>query len=245
MKVVATIEARMTSSRLPGKVLMPVSGKSMLGRLIERLRSISLISEIVLATTTNSTDDVLEKFAHDQGVSVFRGSEYDVMARVIGAAESVGADVVVEITGDCPIIDPDIVSQVIQMFFSNPKADYVSNAHIRSYPDGMDVQVFRLSTLKSSALLTSNPLDREHVTLHIRNNPETYPAVHLVAPPSLFWPELGLTLDEQADYDFLEKIINKLEPENPLFSCREVIDLLAANPEWVTINKNVVRKGDS
>lgn len=245
MKIVATIEARMTSSRLPGKVLMPALGKPMLGRLIERLRSVSLVSEIVLATTINPTDDVLEKFAHDEGIAVFRGSENDVMSRVIGAAESVAADMVVEITGDCPIIDPDIVSQTIQMSLFNPEANYVSNAHIRSYPDGMDVQVFSLDTLKNSAALTSDPLDREHVTLHIRNHPELFPAVHLVAPPSLFWPELGLTLDEQADYVLLEKIINKLEPENPLFGCRDVIRLLINNPQWVAINNGVSRKGDS
>ena len=245
MKIAATIEARMTSSRLPGKVLMPALGKPMLGRLIERLRSVPLLSEIVLATTTNPADDVLEKFAQDKGIVVFRGSENDVMTRVIGAAESVGADVVVEITGDCPIIDPDIVSQTIQMFLSNPKADYVSNAHIRSYPDGMDVQVFSLNTLKNSATLTRDSLDHEHVTLHIRNHPELFPAVHLVAPPSLFWPELGLTIDEQADYVLLEKIINKLEPENPLFGCREVIQLLINNPQWVAINNGVTRKGDS
>ena len=245
MKIAAIIEARMTSSRLPGKVLMPALKKPMLGRLIERLQSVSLLSEIVLATTTNPADDVLEKFAQDERIAVFRGSENDVMTRVIGAAESVGADVVVEITGDCPIIDPDIVSQTIQMFLSNPKANYVSNAHIRSYPDGMDVQVFSVNTLKNSAALTSDPLDHEHVTLHIRNHPELFPAVHLVAPPSLFWPELGLTLDEQADYVLLEKIINKLEPENPLFGCREVIQLLINNPQWVAINNGVTRKGDS
>jgi spore coat polysaccharide biosynthesis protein SpsF len=245
MKIAATIEARMTSSRLPGKVLVPVLGKPMLGRLIERLQSVPLLSEIVLATTTNPNDDVLEEFARNEGVALFRGSENDVMTRVIGAAESVGADVVVEITGDCPIIDPDIVSQTIQMFLSNPKANYVSNAHIRSYPDGMDVQVFSLNTLKKSAILTSDPLDHEHVTLHIRNHPELFPAVHLVAPPSLFWPELGLTLDEQADFVLLEKIINKLEPQNPLFGCREVIQLLIDNPQWVAINNGVTRKGDS
>ena len=235
----------MTSSRLPGKVLMPALGKSMLCRLINRLQSVSLVAEIVLATTINPADDVLVKFAHDNGIAVFRGSELDVMARVIGAAESVKADVVVEITGDCPIIDPDIVSQTIQMFLSNPKVDYVSNAHIRSFPDGMDVQVFRLETLKKSAALTNDPLDHEHVTLHIRNHPELFPVVHLVAPPSLYWPELGLTMDEPTDFVLLEKIINKLEPEKPLFSCLEVIQLLVNNPDWVAINKGVIRKGDS
>jgi spore coat polysaccharide biosynthesis protein SpsF len=245
MKIVATIEARMTSSRLPGKVLLPVLGKPMLHYLIHRLRAAPSVQAIVIATTTNATDDVLAKFAADEGVLVYRGSEDDVMARVIGAGESAGAEVIVEITGDCPIIDPDIVEQTIRMFLQNEGTAYVSNGHIRSYPDGMDTQVFRLKTLKRSAAMTNAPLDREHVTLHIRNHPELFPAVHVVAPPSLHWPELGLTLDEPADYSLLSKIIEALAPANPLFSCLDALTLLRANPEWVAINSNVARKGDT
>ena len=166
------------------------------------------------------------------------------MARVIGAAEAGGADVIVEITGDCPIIDPDIVEQAIQMYLHHDAA-YVSNAHIRSYPDGMDTQVFRLDTLKRSASMTDDPLDHEHVSSHMRNHPELFTQVHLVAPPSLWWPDLGLTLDEEADYRLLKKIIETLGPDDPLFSCHDVIRLLRRNPEWVDINRAVVRKGDS
>lgn len=244
LKVVATIEARMTSSRLPGKVLLPAFGRPMLQHLVERLRAVPSLDEIVLATTTNATDDVLEKFAETQGISVFRGSEDDVMTRVIGAAESADADVVVEITGDCPIIDPDIVEQTICMFLHHD-ADYVSNADIRSYPDGMDTQVFWLKTLKRSAAMTDDLLDHEHVTLHIRNHPEIFRKLHLVAPPSLWWPELGLTLDEEADYRLLCKIIETLAPNNPYFGCNEVLALLRKHPEWVEINQAVVRKGDA
>ena len=244
MKTVATIEARMTSSRLPGKVLLQVLGKPMLHHLINRLKSVPSIDEIVLATTTNATDDVLVEFALKEKVRVYRGSELNVMARVIGAAEASGADVIVEITGDCPIIDPDIVSQTIQMFLHHDAA-YVSNSHIRSYPDGMDAQVFRLDTLKRSAAKTNDPLDYEHVSLHIRNHPEIFPRVDLVAPPSLWWPELGLTLDEEADYQLLKNIIETLGPDKPLFSCHDVIQLLKKNPDWLDINRAVLRKGDT
>lgn len=244
MKIVATIEARMTSSRLPGKVLLPASGIPMLQHLVNRLRAVPSLDGIVLATTTNETDDALEAFAGQMDINCFRGSEEDVMSRVIGAAASVNADLVVEITGDCPIIDPQIIEQTITLYDAN-SADYVSNAHIRSYPDGMDTQVFLLETLKHSASMTEDQLDHEHVTLHIRNHPEIFRHVHLVAPPELYWPELGLTLDEPADYELLKRIIEHFENTNPLFNCLDVIRLLREKPEWVAINQEVLRKGDN
>jgi spore coat polysaccharide biosynthesis protein SpsF len=242
MKIVATIEARMTSSRLPGKVLLPALGQPMLHHLVARLRAVPSLNEIVVATTVNKTDDVLEAFARDEGIGCFRGSEDDVLERVIGAAGSANADVIVEITGDCPIIDPQIVEQTVRMFQAHDAA-YVSNAVVRSYPIGMDTQVFRLETLKRSAAMTSAPLDREHVTLHICNHPELFPHVHLVAPPELQWPELGLTLDEPADYELLRKIIEHFGESNRLFSCLDAVRLLRANPDWVAINQSVKRKG--
>ena len=234
----------MTSSRLPGKVLLHAAGKPMLEHLVNRLRAVPSLDGIVLATTVNATDDGLEEFSKRVGISCYRGSENDVMERVIGAAESVEADVVVEITGDCPIIDPQLVEQTIRMFKVN-QADYVSNSHIRSYPDGMDVQVFTLVALKRSAAMTDDVIDHEHVTLHIRNHPEIFSQVHLVAPPEIHWPELGLTLDEPKDFELLKKIIEHLEPVNSLFSCLNVVQLLREMPEWVAINQAVVRKGNT
>jgi spore coat polysaccharide biosynthesis protein SpsF len=244
MKTVATIEARMTSSRLPGKVLLEAAGVPMLEHLVRRLRAVPSLHGIVLATTINPTDDVLEDFARKAGIGCHRGSEEDVMVRVIGAARSADADVVVEITGDCPIIDPDIVEQVIRSHRENDAA-YVSNAHVRSYPDGMDVQVFRRETLEKSAAMTDDELDHEHVTLHIRNNPQIFKPVHVVAPPSLHWPELGLTLDEPGDYALLKHLIETLGGKNPLFGCGEVLAYLRANPTLVELNRGVVRKGDT
>src|SRR3989339_300393 len=234
-KIVATIEARMTSSRLPGKVLLPAAGKPMLWHLFHRLKQVPSLNEIVLATTINHDDDVLIDFAEENQLVYYRGSENDVMQRVIDAASSVNADIVVEITGDCPIIDSGIVEQCIRMFLHN-NCDYVSNAHIRSYPDGMDVQVFSLAALKKSANMTNDPLEREHVTLHIRRHPEFFKHIHLIAPKELYWPELGLTLDEQKDYDLLCKIIEYFADKNIFFTCFDIINYLKNNPEFIKIN---------
>jgi spore coat polysaccharide biosynthesis protein SpsF len=244
VKIVATIEARMSSSRLPGKVLLPAAGIPMLEHLVRRLSAVQSIDQIVLATTVNAADEPLVELAERLRIAAFRGAEDDVMQRVIDAAASVNADVVVEITGDCPIIDPEIVEQTIRMFKVH-QADYVSNSLVRGYPDGMDTQVFRLETLKRSAAMTNAPLDREHVTLHICNHPELFTHVHLVAPPEMHWPDLGLTLDERSDYELLKRIIEHFEADNPLFSCLDVVRFLRQFPEFVEINKNVVRKGNT
>ena len=243
-KVVATIEARMGSSRLPGKVLLPALGKSMLMHLVERLRSVPSIDAIVIATTVNAGDNPIAELARVEDILCFRGSEEDVLGRVIGAGESAQADILVEITGDCPVIDPDLVEQTIQMYL-NHSVQYVSNSVIRSYPDGMDTQVMSFDALKSSASMTNHPLDREHVSRFIWQHPEIFSCVNLIAPPSLYWPDLGLTLDEEKDYKLLVKIIEELAPSNPLFSCLEIINFLRASPNILKINKAVVRKGDS
>jgi len=239
MKIVAIIEARMTSSRLPGKVLMEVLSKPILHYLISRLKRVRLLNEIVLATTTNSTDDILVDFANKENIKNYRGSENDVMARVFEAAESVDADLIVEITGDCPIVDPNIVEQVIQTYINN-NYDYVNNVNVRSYPDGMDVQVFSKNVLERSLKMTKEALDHEHVTLHIRNHPEIFSHLNLVAPKNLWWPDLGLTLEERSDFELLKKIITHFS-DNIYFDCYDVIKFLRDRDDLVSINQKVVR----
>lgn len=243
MKIAAVIEARMTSTRLPGKVLLPANGKPLLQHLVERLKRVKSLDRIVLATTVNAADDALDQFSKAQGIACFRGSEEDVMCRVIGAAESVAAEVIVSITGDCPVIDPMLVEQLIQMYLYNP-CDYASNRQIPTYPEGMDIQVYPLAALRRSAALTGDLLDHEHVTLHIRNHPELFRHLYLIAPQDQFWPELHLSLDESADYRFLKTLIEHFGDANPCFSCREIIEVLRAKPEWLAINAHVVLKGD-
>jgi len=240
-RVVAIIEARMTSSRLPGKHLIEAGGLPFIGHLIRRLKAVPSLDQIVLATTQNATDDILVQVVQDFGIPCFRGSENDVQDRVIGAGENFNADIIVEITGDCPVIDPEIVEQSIRTYMAN-SASFVTNAHIRSYPDGMDAQVFPLSALVKSKQLSNDPGDREHVTLFMRRNPHIFPPIHLVAPPSLYWPELGLTLDESADVKLLTKIVEYFGLDRPLFSCCDIVRALRNNPSWLDLNAHVNRR---
>ncbi len=241
MKIVATIEARMNSSRLPGKVLLKAKDKSMLEILIERLEQVKSIDSIIVATTINPKDNEIANLCNKIGQKFFRGSEDDVMGRVIGAAKSLNADLIVEITADCPIIDPNIIEQIINIYKAN-SVDYVGNAKVRSYPDGMDTQVFSLKILESSYQMTSNKEDREHVTLHIRNNPNIFTQINVVASPDIYYPELGLTLDEWDDYLLIKKIIENFYDTNKFFKCSEIINFLNNNQYLYSLNKHVKRK---
>lgn len=241
LKIVATIEARMTSTRLPGKVLKPIIGKPVLELLIERLQCAKNINEIVVATTVNNTDDAIINLCNQLNVKYFRGSEEDVLERVLDAAKSVSADLIVEITGDCPLIDPTIVDECIQTFLEGDY-DYVSNTIERSYPDGLDVQVFPVSVLEEVNNLTDNPIDHEHVSLYIYEHPERYRLKNLKANGEMFWPELGITLDTQEDYELLCLIFEELYPINPNFSALDIVKLLRDRPELIDINKKIERK---
>jgi len=244
IKVGAIVEARMTSSRLPGKHLLPVLGEPIIGHLINRLRSISLIDEVIVAMTVRPEDDVLENFVKDVGASVFRGDEDDVMGRVLSAARNSKIDVICEVTGDCPIIDVALIEQTIQTYFSND-ADYINNGTFGGLPDGMGCQVFSTETLAKSESMTKEPLDREHVTLHIKRNPELFRPIYLVAEKSIRWPELAVTLDERSDYELIKRLIEFFGKDKPLFSCADVIQLLHKHPDWIQINQHVRRKGDT
>ena len=234
----------MNSSRLFGKVLLKSKSIPLLGHLVNRLKQVNKIDQIVLATTTNADDDILVDFANEYKISCFRGEEEDVMKRVLNASENYGADLIAEITGDCPLIDPNIVDNVITTYLYND-CDFVNNNSYQSYPDGMDTRVFSIQALKKSFELTDNSLDHEHVTLHIKNNPNIFKAINLIAPKDLFWPDLGLTLDEYPDYIFINEIIKALYDNDPYFNCAKIISFLNENPSLLTINKNVKRKGDS
>ncbi len=243
-KIVAIVEARMTSSRLPGKVLLPAAGRPLLGHLIERLKRVPAVQEIVIATTVNAADQPLIELAQQYGVGYFRGSEHDVMKRVLDAAEAAGADIIVNITGDCPLIDPSLTGQTVRMFLRN-QCDYATNGHVRTFPGGYAVQVYRVETLRRSASMTTDPVEREHVTLHIRRHPELFRHVYLVAPSDQHWPEIDLSLDEEADYRLLQRIFEHFGDTDPWFGCRETVALLKAHPDWLDINRHVERKGDT
>ena len=189
-------------------------------------------------------DEEIVKFCKKNNISFFRGSEDNVMQRVILAAKKYKLDLITEVTGDCPIIDYRIIDQCLEIFLSN-KVDYVTNCHIRSYPDGMDVQVYKLKTLIKSSKMTKNKLDQEHVTLHIRKNPSIFKTINLMPNRDIYWPELGLTLDEHKDYLLLKKIIEHFyKKKNKLFSCEDVINFLRFNKKIRNINRIVKRKNN-
>ena len=225
MKIVSIIEARMTSSRLPGKVLKEIMGRPALELLIERLKAVKEIDEIIVATTINKTDDVIEAFCRRLKVVCFRGSENDVLGRVLEAGRFVKADLIVEITGDCPLADPEIIREGIKIFLEG-QYDYVSNGLLgRTFPDGLDVQVFPLKILQEISTLTNEAIDREHVTHYIYNHPERYKLKNYEADQELCWPELAITLDTPEDLILITKIFESLYPKNPLFSAYDIVGL--------------------
>ena len=240
-KIVATIEARMTSSRLPGKVLLPLAGKPALERMIERLKRSKYLDKIMVATTINFTDDPIVELAKKLKVGYFRGSEYDVLARVLEAAESVKADIIVELTGDCPLVDPVLVDKGIEEFFDSG-ADYAANNISASYPLGFDIQVFPVSVLKEVDSLTNDKIDRAHVSYYIYNHPKRFKLHNWVASRECYWPDLRVTLDEKEDYELLNTVFNKLLLINENFSVSDVINLCKNEPKLVEINKNVKQK---
>jgi spore coat polysaccharide biosynthesis protein SpsF len=236
-KVVASIEARMGSSRLPGKVLMDVGGVPALTQLVSRLKQCQLIDDIVLATTVEKSDDALEEWATSEGVAVYRGSEEDVLARVVEAQQLMQSDIVVEITGDCPLLDPQVIDLGIETFFAN-ECDVVTNVRIPSYPQGADVQVFRLSDLEYVAQNIFDPAVREHVSLYFYENSDRYRIINLIAPRSLQEPDLRFQLDYPEDLEFIRKVYASLEPiYGNRFGSVEILSLLKGDPSLHEINK--------
>ena len=227
----------MGSTRLPGKTLAPIIGRPMLDLLIERLSQSKQIGQIVVATTT----DRIEKLCRDLQVGCFRGSSEDVLDRVLGAAREFGASLIVEMTGDCPLLDPAVVDQVISLFLSGDY-DYVSNILERTYPRGLDTQVFSTRVLAEVSEITQHPADRENVSLYIYEHPERYQLGNLVAPEEIRRPDLRLTVDTNEDLALVREIYERLYPRKPDFSTRDVVELLNAQPELVTINAHVRQK---
>jgi spore coat polysaccharide biosynthesis protein SpsF len=241
-RVVASIEARMGSSRLPGKVLMDVCGKPALSRLVGRLRHCRRLDDIVLATTVSPSDDVLEKWAGTEGLSYYRGSEDDVLLRVVEAHRKMRTDIIVEITGDCTLTDPEIVDLGITMFLEN-ECDVLTNVRKLSFPMGEDVQVYRLKDLEEVERTSIDPAVREHVSLFFYEHPEVYRIIHMFAPERWFGPTWRFQLDYLEDHTFINKVYEMLEPvHGETFGLEEIMSLLRQHPELVDINSRCVEK---
>jgi len=203
----AVIQARMSSTRLPGKVLADVEGEPMLTLLLRRLDRTPSVGRIVVATSDDASDDPVAELAPAAGADVYRGSLTDVLARFAGAAEGHHGPII-RITADCPLTDPEVVDAVVEAFRSTTGAMYASNVEERTYPDGLDVEVFSPQALMLAARLADEPADREHVTTLMRRHPERFPSASVVGAQHL--EDLRWTVDDSADLEFVRAVVARL-----------------------------------
>jgi spore coat polysaccharide biosynthesis protein SpsF len=238
IKIVATIEARMTSTRLPGKVLADVGGTPMLELMVDRLRRSQTVNEICVATTVNSTDDPLEEFATRTGIACYRGSEDDVLGRVLASATSRDADVIVETTGDCPFIDPAIVDACVFAYVSED-THLVGNCLVETFPRGLDVRVFSTDALQEVSQLTNDPVDREHVSIYFYEVDGRYRVRNVEAVGDLRHPEWRWTVDTEDDLQFVRRVVELMGTS---FAAIDLARSLVAHPQIVSINSAVAQK---
>lgn len=230
MKVLAVLQARMSSTRLPGKVMRPILNQPMILRQIERIRRARTISHLVVATSDSPTDDPLADACHDANIDVYRGALNDVLSRYVGAAKQFLPADVVRLTGDCPLADPTIIDRVVTRHQSC-KADYTCNVSPRSYPDGLDVEVMKMSVLEAAHEEASSLSEREHVTLYIRRRPDRF-NIENVANEDGDLSHLRWTVDEPADFELIEAIYGALYPSSPFFTTADIVSWLYGNPSW-------------
>lgn len=239
MRRVCVVQARMGSTRLPGKVLRDLAGRPMLAQLIRRLRACGTLDEIVVATSIATGDDPIAELGVSEGARVFRGSETDVLGRIIEAALATQADVVVRVTADCPLIDPHVTDRVVDELTSNRSAaDYASNVLRRTFPRGLDVEAMFLDTLQRVDRLAQTRAEREHATITIRSerpNPFLVRSVESDTDDS----DLRWTVDEEQDFLLVERLFNALELGTCIVPYESVVDHVRQHPELANLNAGI------
>jgi glutamate-1-semialdehyde 2,1-aminomutase len=236
MKVVALVQARMGSTRLPNKVMKPIGGVPLIEVLLARLARAKEVNEIIVATSVDPRNQPLADHVNALGYKCYRGSEDDVLDRYVQAAKSANADVVVRITGDCPLVDPALVDEVIRQFKAS-KVDYFSNTAPPTFPDGLDIEVFTFAAMEKAAHETRNPFDREHVTPYLRESGR-FKQAGMQYRENL--SDLRWTVDEPADYGVVSKVFAHFAPDIH-FNWPQVLQLQRSQPELFTANQNLIR----
>lgn len=238
-RVVAVVEARMGSRRLPGKILRPILGRPMLELLVERLLRARTLHGVTIATTDTPADDAVERLAMRIGVGCFRGSEDDVLDRVLRAASKAAADVIVEVTGDCPLVDPGIVDRVVTVYLEG-RYDFVANrlpTEPPTYPDGLGIRVFARETLADVARATHDPEDREHVSIYMWKHPEHFRLGNVPSALARQHWNLRLSVDTTDDFALVSRVFEALYPGNPAFDLDDVLALLERKPELLAMSR--------
>jgi spore coat polysaccharide biosynthesis protein SpsF len=235
------IQARMSSTRFPEKVLADLCGQPMLGVLLQRIQASKLAGPIVVATSTDSRDDRIASFCADSGVDSFRGSLDDVLDRYYQAAKAYSFDIVVRITADCPLVDPTVIDTVIKKMLDN-ELDYLTTSAPPegvTIPDGFDVEIFSFQALERAHKLATTAQDREHVTFYFWKNPHIFTTSRFDLSQN--WSQYRVTVDRPEDLEVVRQVYKALSKGNPLFSMEEVVDFLKTNPSVVALNSAVIK----
>lgn len=240
-KIVAIVQARMSSTRLPGKVMKKIVGKLIILHDIDRIKQIKNLNKIVIATTTKKENDIIVKTIknYDSEIGIFRGSEDDVLDRYYKAAKEFNADVIVRITSDCPLFDPIVSDKVIEAFLNN-ECDYCSNTLNRTYPLGLDTEIFSFDTLEKAWKEAKENYQREHVTPYVYEHPDKFKLLNVSNNKNL--SHLRWTLDTIKDFKFISEIYKRLYNENNIFHMKNILKILEKEPELIEINKHVRQK---
>jgi spore coat polysaccharide biosynthesis protein SpsF len=238
MNIMAIIQARTGSTRLPGKVLKDIEGKPMLVRVIERVQRARLPHSVVVATSTKPADDAIAGICHENHVLVFRGNELDVLDRYYQAASQYNADVIVRITSDCPLIDPEILDRVVKTFLEK-RPDYATNSLVRTYPRGLDVEVVAITALEMAWREAREPYQRVHVMPYFYQNPERFCCLNVAADRD--YSNYRWTVDTSADLEFVRAVYSCMVNAGS-FGWVDVIALLNREPELADINREVLQK---
>lgn len=239
MRTVAIVQARMGSTRLPGKVMHDLCGDTMLARCIQRLRAASSLSHVVIATTTCSEDDVLVREVQRLGVQVHRGSSHDVLDRYVGAARASSAEAIVRVTSDCPMIDPDVVDRVVTKL--SGAIDYASNTHdIQTFPRGLDCEVMHRDTLERMGRMATSKAAREHVTVFVRERPELFCTDQLISETND--SDLRWTVDTDADIALVRTLFERFSLATRAVDYRDIVRAVRAEPALRAFNAHIAQK---
>ena len=236
--IVAILQARMQSSRLPGKVMMEILGKPMLALQLERIERCKKIDKLVVATSKQQADDPIAELCKVLDVACFRGSLDDVLDRYYRAAELYEAKHVVRLTGDCPLCEPTVIDKTIDIHLAECR-DYTSNFHPACFPDGLDIEAIRFEALETAWQRAKFPSHREHVTAYIYQNADEFSLGSYTQSPDL--SNLRWTVDEAEDFEFVTHIYEALYPKNHNFSCDDILNYRKTNPDIFQLNAKYAR----
>lgn len=234
----AIIQARMGSTRLPSKVLKDLAGKTVLEHVIERVRTCKLINEVIVATTINRVDLEIVRFCAQQGIRVFVGAEDDVLDRYYQAARLIAPSNVVRITSDCPMIDPEIIDQIIALHLDG-RFDYTSNTLEETFPDGLDAEVLTFETLATAWREATLKSEREHVTPYIKNHPSEFKLKSFRNERNL--SSMRWTIDQPEDYRFLSELFRRIYLKKSSFRMADVLKELEKDPALLKLNSGIIR----